>query len=152
MVDICQSVVIQAPVDRVFAVVVDLAHYSRWLPQSTAFKGITHISDAPIRQGTTYAEESPAGVRHGEITELQEPTRVTFHQPMALNPQLLGLVIDITVTITLTSEDSGTHLDRIVSLKFPWLLTPLQPILVPQFESEIARTLQKLRTYIESQA
>src|SRR3712207_5423728 len=92
---------IAAAADDVFATIVDLRGYGRWLPQSADYKGTVEISDGEVGEGTTYVERSPTGIRHGRITEFERPTRVAFHQPMTLRPKIAG-VIEITLTYTLS--------------------------------------------------
>src|SRR5438105_12690567 len=101
MTEIHQEAEIEAPVEKIFAAIVDLRGYGRWLETSNVFEGIADISSDPIALGTTWSESGPNGVRHGTVTELDAPSRVTFHQPMTMSPRLLG-TIDITVSITLT--------------------------------------------------
>ena len=49
--------------------------------------------------GTTYREPGPLGVRHGTVTEFERPTKITFHQPMAM--ALHSGTVDVTVRYTL---------------------------------------------------
>src|SRR6266850_2540221 len=94
MTQIRQEAEIHAPVEKIFAAIVDLRGYDRWLARSNVFAGITDISSDPIALGTTWSEPGPNGVRYGTVTEFVEPTRAAFHQPMTMRPRLLG-VIDI---------------------------------------------------------
>jgi uncharacterized cupredoxin-like copper-binding protein len=150
MVQIHQHAEIHAAAGEVFAVVIDLPGYNGWLPQSSAFKGTTQVSTNPIRLGTTYIEPGPTGVRKGEVTEFEEPTKVTFHHPMTLKPQFLGITIDVTVCITVKQEGPVSHVDRVVSLDFPWPLWLIKSIIVKEFRKESGRTLLTLKSYIET--
>src|SRR5712691_3117673 len=98
-----QEADIDAPVEEIFAAIVDLRGYERWLATSKVFEGITDISSDPIALGTTWSEAGPNGVRRGTVTDFDPPKRVTFHQPMTMSPRLLGM-IDITVSLTLTPK------------------------------------------------
>jgi uncharacterized protein YndB with AHSA1/START domain len=140
---------IDAPVEEIFAAIVDLRGYDRWLPKSDVFEGITDISSAPIALGTTWSEPGPNGVRHGTVTDFEAPTRVTFHQPMTMSPRFLG-VIDITVSIALTPTPPSVLVRRIVTIGIPWPLKLVQPLVVRQFRAEGGRTLLALKRFAES--
>jgi len=140
---------IEAPVERIFAAIVDLRGYERWLARSNVFEGITDISSDPIRLGTTWSERGPNGVRRGTVTEFEPPTRVTFHQPMTMSPRFLG-VIDIAISITLTPTTRSVHLLRVVTIGIPSPLKLVQPLVVRQFRSESDRTLLALKNFAES--
>src|SRR5438046_9125600 len=88
MTQIRQEAEIDAPVERIFAAIVDLRGYDRWLATSKVFEGITDISSDPIALGTTWSERGPHGVRHRTGTDLEAPPRVTFHQPLTLRQRL----------------------------------------------------------------
>ena len=150
MTQIRQEAEIDAPVERIFAAIVDLRGYDRWLATSRVFEGITEISSDPIALGTTWSERGPNGVRHGTVTDLKAPTRVTFHAPMTMSPRLLG-VIDITVSLTLTPGPTSVHVQRLVTIGIPWRLRLVQPIVVSQFRRESGRTLLALKHFAESQ-
>ena len=140
---------IHSSAERIFAAIVDLRGYDRWLDRSKSFPGITDISTDPVAAGTTFVESEPRGVRHGTITEFQPPTRVTFHQPMTMKPRPLGF-IDIDVTYTLTPSGASTHLARAVILGLHGPLRLVQPLVVRQFRREGLRTMLALKAHAET--
>jgi uncharacterized protein YndB with AHSA1/START domain len=150
MTQIAQEVEIHAPVERVFAAIIDLRGYDRWLAASSVFEGITDISSDPIVLGSTWSEPGPNGVRRGTVTQFEAPTRVTFHQPMTMSPRLLG-IIDITVSVTLTPRPASVHVRRFVTIGIPWPLKLVQPLVVRQFRTEGGRTLVALKRFAESE-
>jgi uncharacterized protein YndB with AHSA1/START domain len=149
MVQILLEADMPGPAETVFDTIVDLRGYGRWLTPSSAYEGTTEISADPITTGTTYVETSPSGVRRGTVTELDRPTRVTFHQPMTMKPRLLG-VIDIHVTYTLTPTADGVHVTRLVTLEMGWLLTLLRPVVLRQFRQESKRTMDALAAHMRA--
>lgn len=151
MIQIRQNAEIRAPAVDIFAAIIDLPGYNRWLPESSAFKGTTEVSTNPVRLGTTYIEPGPSGVRYGQVTEFEEPTKVTFHHPMTLKPLFLGITIDVTVSITIRQEGAVSHVDRVVSLDIPWLLRLIQSVVIKAFQKESSRTLVTLKSYVETQ-
>lgn len=150
MIQIRQHAEIRASAVEVFAVIIDLPEYNRWLPESRAFKGTTEVSTNPVRLGTTYIERSPDGVRYGQVTEFEEPTKVTFHHPMTLKPHFLGITIDVTVSIAIRQEDAVSHVDRVVSIDIPASLWLIQSVVIKAFRKESGRTLATLKSYVET--
>lgn len=137
------------PAARIFDLITDFDSYPKWLGTSSAYHGTSEISSNPMRLGTTYREPGPFGVRHGEVTEFERPTRVTFHQPMTLK---FGIgVIDVSVRYALTPRGGKTHVSRVCAIDVPWQLKLLQPVVVEQFRSESARTLAALKAYADKQ-
>jgi hypothetical protein len=143
MVELPSEVDIYCSADTVFDLIVDFAGQERWLTTSSSFQGTHQVSSNPVRLGTTYREPGPFGVRNGVVTELERPTRVTFHQPMTLK---FGLgVLDVMVRYTLSSRGGLTHVDWVSSLGIPGRLKPFRAFVADQFRAESARTLAALK-------
>jgi hypothetical protein len=136
--------------EALFDVIIDLRGQGRWLPESSAFHGTREISSDPVAVGTTYHEPGPFGVRHGTVTELERPVKVTFHQPMAMKLRL-G-TIDVLMRYYLTAQGASTHVQRVVTLEVPWPLKLVQPLLVRSFRVENQRTLLALKAYADTLA
>ena len=149
MLQIRQEAEIDPPPEKIFAAIVDLRGYERWLAKSEVFEGITDISSGPVALGMTWSERGPNGVRHGTVTDFEPPTRVTFHAPMTMKPRLLG-VIDITVNLTLTPTPASVRVSRVVTIRIPWALKLIQPLVVRQFRVESGRTLLALKRFAET--
>jgi uncharacterized protein YndB with AHSA1/START domain len=98
---------IVAPTQKIFVIITDLPSYSKWLPESTAFKGTTEVSETPIKLGTTYTETSPSGIRTGKVIEFEPPSKVVFHKPMKLSPAWVGLVLDLKVEMLFKEGGKG---------------------------------------------
>ena len=149
MIELPSEAEVDWPAERIFDLITDFDSYSQWLTRSSAYHGTREISSNPVRLGTTYREPGPAGVRHGEVTEFERPTRVAFHQPMAMK---FGLgVIDVSVRYTLTPIGGMTHVSRVCSITVPWQLKLFQSVVVEQFRNESARTLAALKAYADKQ-
>lgn len=149
MMELVLTADIRGSAETVFDTIVDLPGYGRWLGSSSAYAGTTEISTTPVTTGTTYVEQSPSGTRHGTVTELDRPAKVTFHQPMTMRPGLLG-VLDIHVTYTLTPTPPGIHLTRTVTVAIRGPLRFLRPVLTRQFRAESQRTMDALKAFVES--
>jgi uncharacterized protein YndB with AHSA1/START domain len=147
MVEMPSEVDIHCSAETIFDLIIEFGGQDRWLTRSSAFHGTSEISSNPVALGTTYREPGPFGVRHGEVTELERPTRITFHQPMTLKLHL-G-ILDATVRYTLTPGSSSTHVRRVVSLGIPWPLKIFQPLVAREFRVESGRTLLALKAYAD---
>jgi uncharacterized protein YndB with AHSA1/START domain len=142
---------IGAQAERVFALLLDLRDYDRWLPPSAAFHGTTMISDGPIVVGTRYVEPGPFGTRYGVVTEADCPTRLTFEQPMTMKPRLLG-VIGIRISHTLRPDAVSVHLQRTLQLSPRGPVRLAMPMVVKRFRSENERMMRTLKKYAEAHA
>jgi uncharacterized protein YndB with AHSA1/START domain len=143
---------ISCPAEKIFDLIIDFRGQDRWLTTSSAFHGTTEISSDPVALGTTYRELGPFGVRNGTVTELERPTRITFHQPMAI--RLHAGTVDVTLRYTLTPDSRSrvTHVARVVTITIPWQLKLVQPVLVRAFRTESTRTLVALKAYADTLA
>ena len=71
---------VEAPIDRVFARLVDIEGHNDWMPkQGTMFKHVRKTSSGEEQVGTTYLEETAQGPQPGDIVELERPHKVTYH-------------------------------------------------------------------------
>lgn len=70
---------VQAPIDEVFARLVD-AGYNEWMPEKgTMLKRTRQTSAGEPAVGTTFDDETTEGTLPGEIVELEAPHTVVFH-------------------------------------------------------------------------
>jgi uncharacterized protein YndB with AHSA1/START domain len=144
------SIEIQAPIQKVFAVVTDLSGYSNWLPQNSAYKDTTDVSDSPVKLGTTYSESGPSGVKTGEVVEFEEPSKVTFSQTLKLNPAWLGVNVGIKVAVTLREGSPGvTVVERDVEVGYPLAFKPFSMVLNKAFAAEGSRTMEEMKKHVE---
>jgi uncharacterized protein YndB with AHSA1/START domain len=100
---------IDAPLEDVFARLINIPGYSSWLPHESASLRCTLTSSGPVGVGTTYIDETKAGPMVGEVVELEEPTRVVFRQRLSK----LGLPIEEALqTNVLEAIDGGARVDH----------------------------------------
>jgi uncharacterized protein YndB with AHSA1/START domain len=143
------TALINGSAETIFALLADLEHYDRWLPGSGAFGGITEIAPLPVGLGTTYVDAGPAGVRHGEVTAFEPPTRISFHQPMQVKQGIVRGTIDIHLCHTLVPEGQMTRLNRDLTLGIRGVLKTVQPVVIASFRKENERVLRILKQYVE---
>ena len=71
---------IQAPIDQVFARLVDIEGHNEWMAKkSSMLKQTRQTSRGEPTVGTTYVDETSQGALPGEIVELEAPHKVVFH-------------------------------------------------------------------------
>lgn len=71
---------IRAPVDQVFARLVDLERHNDWMAGTKSMlKRTRQTSAGAPRVGTTFEDETTQGTVPGEIAELAAPHTVVFH-------------------------------------------------------------------------
>jgi uncharacterized protein YndB with AHSA1/START domain len=139
---------IRAGAGRVFALLAELRDYDRWLPNSSAFRGTSSISEGPICVGTTYVEPGPLGVRQGRVTEFVPPTRLAFEQPMTLRPNAMG-VIGIRLLMNLTPGAKGVRVRRELQLDPQGPVKLVMPLVLRAFRAENERMMRVLKDYAE---
>ena len=94
---------IDAPIREVYARLIDLPGYSEWLPGESFSRGSELTSNDPVGVGTTYVDKTKGGAYVGEITELEEPTRVVFRQRLSV----LGVPIEEALQTNVLEEVAG---------------------------------------------
>lgn len=145
------DVTIAAPRRVVFRLLADLHGYETWLPHSTSFKGTRNISDYPIRLGTTYSETDRFGTRRGRVTAFDEPSLLSFEQPMTSKLAFLGR-IDVRLAHELEEVPGGTRLIRTLQLGFHGPVRLAAGLVTPAFDREIRRILRHLKAHAEALA
>jgi uncharacterized protein YndB with AHSA1/START domain len=149
MIEIPSEAHVQRSAETIFDLIVDFRGQDRWLTKSSVFRGTTEISSDPVSLGTTYRESGPPGVRNGTVTQLERPTKLTCHQPLAMRLHVGTVDATLRYTLTPTGPES-THVKRVVTLGIPWSLKPFRPLLVRAYRRESKRTLLALKDYAES--
>ena len=71
---------VNAPIEQVFARLLDFAHYDDWMPKKGSIrKSSEQTSPGEPAVGTTYVDDTTYGKTPGEIAELEAPHRLVFH-------------------------------------------------------------------------
>lgn len=131
---------IEAPPDRIFAVLSDLASYKEWLPPSDVFVALKLRDDGPLRQGSRYLDVTKAGATPGEITVLDSPHRITFVE--GLSTPLMRFSVEI--AYRLEPHDGATRVVRTVRMTSSFPVTLVEPFLAPRMKKESNRILDAL--------
>ena len=71
---------ILAPIDQVFARLVDIEGHNEWMAGTGSMLRRTRVtSTGEVRVGTTFVDETSQGTMPGEVVELEAPTTIVFH-------------------------------------------------------------------------
>ena len=71
---------IRAPIDQVFARLVDIEGYNEWMAGTgSMLKRTRQTSPGEPAVGTTFVDETRQGAMPGEIAELEAPHTIVFH-------------------------------------------------------------------------
>jgi uncharacterized protein YndB with AHSA1/START domain len=71
---------VQAPIDEVFARIVDIEGYNEWMANTgSMLKHVRQTSPGDPTVGTTYFEETSQGSQPGEIAEMEAPQTIVYH-------------------------------------------------------------------------
>jgi uncharacterized protein YndB with AHSA1/START domain len=149
MPDLHFTILINGSAETIFTLLADLSHYDRWLPGSKAFGEIRDIAPLPVGLGTTYIDAGPSGIRKGEVTEYDEPKRISFHQPMQVKQGLISGTIDIHLRHTLEQVEQTTRVNRDLTFQIHGLLRAARPLVVSAFRQENERMLLALKKHVE---
>lgn len=71
---------IEAPIDQVFARLLDIEGHNSWMADTgSMLKHARQTSPGEPRVGTTFVDETSAGLVPGEIAALQAPHTIVYH-------------------------------------------------------------------------
>jgi uncharacterized protein YndB with AHSA1/START domain len=70
---------IQAPIDQVFARLIDINGYNEWMDRRSLLKHSRQTSPGEPAVGMTYVDETKQGSLPGEIVEFEAPHNVVYH-------------------------------------------------------------------------
>ena len=73
---------VDRPIGDVFERLVRIDRYTDWLPESRIFLDCMTTSPGPVREGTTFIDETRVGRFRGEVVELEKPRRVVFRNEL----------------------------------------------------------------------
>ena len=75
-----EDVIIESPIEDVFARLIDISHYSDWMARRGVFKQSRQLTGGPVGLGTRYVDRGRMGTFRGEVVEFEALTRVVFKE------------------------------------------------------------------------
>ncbi|AWB90062.1 SRPBCC family protein [Salinibacterium hongtaonis] len=143
MVQIRDSIDIQAPPSEVYAALRDLAVYPSWLTHSVVYRGTKVTASA---SGLSYEDSTMVGRMHGELVEDVPDHALHFHQHLSSG----GL--DAHIRYSLDATGTATHLTRVGDMTTKGVLHMMQPMLVRMAAAESKRMMGALKARVEHHA
>jgi uncharacterized protein YndB with AHSA1/START domain len=143
---------VNAPPERLFALISDMPNYSRWLPASKQFSHTTAVEPYPVQLGSRYHDgqpDKPGKDWWGTVTGFQPPGSIDFHHRIRV-PQLRSTV-DVHIHYSFEAENGGTRVSRwlVLDLAMPLVARTLRGAITAQFDKENIRTIAALKQYAE---
>jgi uncharacterized protein YndB with AHSA1/START domain len=139
--------IIDSPVEQVFERATDLARYSDWMPRSGVFKECRHMSDEPIRLGTTYLDAGRMGVFRGEVVTFEKPSRVVFKETRLW---FGSTSVDVRLLYEFRPLSGGTAVHHTAESELHGMMRMMRPIVALIGRGERRRTLTALKKAAES--
>jgi uncharacterized membrane protein len=139
------SVVIDRPVDEVFAYVMDASTWPKWeegLPEAE------QTSEGPVAQGTTFRGTSQMMGQEmewtSEITEFETNEKVGH--------KITSGPMSIQQTLTFESADGGTRFNLVAEGETAGLFKVAQPLVNRTMRKQMEANLARLKEILESQS
>jgi uncharacterized protein YndB with AHSA1/START domain len=137
---------IARPIEDVFAQLIDLPGYRRWMPRLDLFIRSDQTSEGPMAAGTTYYDKTWMGTYRGEVVELCTPTTIAFRETL----RWWGIrVAEARPAYQLLSTEAGTEVHHVAEGEFFGILRLMGPVGAWIARGERKRTLRALRQALE---
>lgn len=137
------SIHIERPLEEVFQALTDARSQPQWDPGLLEGR---HDPEGPAQLGTEITEVRRFMGRVSENTS----ELIEFEPNSRIVRQGTNGPMTLTGIITFTQTDSGTHVDWQWVLNMAGLLSPLAPIMAPQFKKSAEPTLSNLKQLLEN--
>src|SRR6478736_733699 len=138
---------IHRPMEAVFDRVADLARYGTWMHRTGLFRRCGQTSDGPLGKGTSYFDATRMGTFHGEVTDVEPPSRIGFQETL----RWFGSeVMEARPEYVLEADQGKTILIHVAEGElFGWMRL-MKPMAELMAKSERARTVESLKRSLES--
>ena len=139
--------VIARPLEQVFERATDLSQYADWMPRTGVFKNCSHVSQGPVRLGTTYLDQSRMGSFGGEISEFERPSRVVFKETL----RWFGApVVAARIEYRFSPHPQGTAVHHVAESELHGIFRLMRPLVAVIGRGERRRTVTALKRSLES--
>ena len=139
--------VIARPIEQVFERATDLSQYADWMPHTGVFRKCTHVSNGPVRMGTTYLDQGRMGSFRGEVSEFERPSRVVYEETLSWfgDP-----VVVARVEYTFSPDPRGTAVHHVAESELHGIFRLMRPMVAVIGRGERQRTVTALKRSLES--
>ena len=140
--------VIARPIEQVFERATGLSQYADWMPHSGVFRNCSHISEGPVRLGTTYLDQGRMGSFRGEISEFERPSRVVYKETLRWfgTPVVVGRI-----EYKFSPDPRGTAVHHVAESELHGIFRLMRPMVAVIGRGERRRTVTALKRSLESE-
>jgi uncharacterized protein YndB with AHSA1/START domain len=138
--------VIERSIEDVFAQLIDLPGYRRWMPRRDLFIRSDVTSEGPMGVGTTYYDKTWMGTFRGEVVTFRAPTTIGFSETL----RWLGMrVMEARPAYQLVATEAGTEVHHVGEGQFCGIFRLMGPMGAWMARGERKRTVRALRRTLE---
>ena len=142
-----EDVLIERPIEDVFARVVDVSHYSDWMSRRGVFKESRQCVDGPVGRGTPFVDRGRMGTFRGDVAEFVEPSHVVFKERL----RWFGApVVEARARYDLESTPEGTIVHHVAESTLFGAFRVMKPMVGLIGRGERHRTLEALKKSLEA--
>lgn len=134
-------VVVAAPIGDVFDRLTDLPGYRKWMHRTGLFRGCAWTEAGRPGVGTRYTDSTRMGTFHGEVAELDSPSRVEFRETLRWPG---GARADARVDYALQPGRGETTVSHVAQTELSGWMRLLRPVASLMVRSERKLTLRSL--------
>lgn len=139
--------VIARPIGQVFERATDLSQYADWMPHTGVFRNCSHVSEGPVRLGTTYLDQGRMGSFRGEISEFERPSRVVYKETL----RWFGTpVVVARIEYKFSPDPHGTAVHHVAESELHGIFRLMRPMVAVIGRGERQRTVTALKRSLES--
>jgi uncharacterized protein YndB with AHSA1/START domain len=140
------TITIDRPIEDVFDRLTDLGSYGVWMPRTGLFGSCRQTSVGPVDRGTTYIDSTRMGRFHGEVTDFERPSRVTFSEVMRVFGRK---AVRSRAGYDLATNGTGTVVHHVADTEMFGVMRLMKPFVPWMSKSERSRVLASLKRSLE---
>jgi uncharacterized protein YndB with AHSA1/START domain len=139
--------VIARPIEQVFERATDLSQYADWMPHNGVFRNCSHMSEGPVRLGTTYVDQGRMGSFRGEVSEFERPSRVVYTETLRW---FGALAVVVRIEYAFSPGPGGTAVHHVAESELHGIFRLMRPMVAVIGRGERQRTVTALKRSVES--
>jgi uncharacterized protein YndB with AHSA1/START domain len=142
-----EDILIERPIEEVFARVADISHYSDWMSHRGVFKESRQCADGPVGEGTPFIDRGRMGTFRGDVVEFVEPSHVVFKEQL----RWFGApVVEARAHYDLESTPEGTIVHHVAESTLFGAFRLMKPMVSLIGRGERHRTVESLKRSLEA--
>lgn len=141
-----EDVVINRPIEDVFARLADVSHYSDWMSHRGVFKESKQCSEGPLGPGTPYIDKGRMGTWRGNVVEFEPPKHILFKEQSRMFGRPMA---EASMRYDLEQTPEGTLVHHVGESRLFGVFRIMQPMAGMIARGERRRTVESLRRSLE---